>query len=284
MLAVELRTQLTAWGAGLFELSSSQLGASVAFIEGYEALLGAHTSSGVVPLSPSDRLLLLIDIAVFVWLDDTFDRAEARNPVAWGSLIPGAPVPNREAVVFDRLHTAMRERGGDPQALELWRSTGVAFLELQERDWEMRRAGRKRSWTFLDYMLEAEVNSSIQHMLSTLSLLHGLDMHARMDEVEFRSYLRNIGVLARLLNDLSSVERERKEAAPRNVVLFLEGQLEGDRARALIETRVRTHREHLAHDRKALGPDDALADAGSLMLAAIQRIYGLPGVRYEPVG
>lgn len=253
----------------------------MAFIEGYEQLLKARAHPSLPMLSEEDRLLLLTDIAVFVWVDDVFDRAQERTPVPWRNLIPGAPVPNREAVVFDRLHTAMRDRGGNPEALELWLSTGVAFLELQERDWAARRAGEKRLWTFLDYMLEAEVNSTIQHMLSTLSLLHGLDMHERMEEVEFRSYLRNIGVLARLLNDLASVERERKEAAPRNVVLFLEGQLDGAGARSLIETRVKTHREHLARDRRQLNENDPLADAGAVMLSAIERIYGLPGVRYE---
>lgn len=281
-VVVNLREQLTNWGGDLFEFSNSELAASMAFIDGYGELVSAQDTRTVTPLVESDRLLLLTDIAVFVWLDDTFEHAGERTPVPWAQLAPGTSHTNREARVFDRLHVAMRDRGGDREALELWRRTGVAFLELQERDWATRRGHKRREWTFLDYLLEAEVNSSTQHMLATLSLLHGLDMHARMEEPVFRSYLRNIGVLARLLNDLSSVERERHEAAPRNVLLFLEDQVDGDGARSIIQTRVREHREHLARDRALLGSEDPLADAGLLMLAAIERIYALPGVRYEP--
>ena len=268
----------------MLELSSSQLGAAMAFVEGYEQLLAARPGPGLGSLSDDDRLLLLQDIAVFVWLDDCFAGTTARLPVPWSSLVPGAPGSSRETKVFDRLHAAVLARGGSPEAIELWLRTGVAFLELRERDWAQRRRGEQRQWTFLDYVAEAEVDSTIQHMLATLSLLHGLDMHARMEELVFRSYLRNIGVLARLLNDLSSVARERAEGAPRNVVLLLEGQVDGDGARAIIETRVRAHREHLARDRASLGHHDVLAHAGALMLEAVERVYTLPGVRYEPSG
>lgn len=269
------------WTRGLFELSSSELGAALAFIEGYEQLLAARPFPGLGSLSDDDRLLLLQDIAVFVWLDDTFATTTHRLSVSWSSLVPGAPGSSREAKVFDHLRAAVSARGGPPAAIELWLRTGVAFLELQERDWARRKRGEQRQWTFLDYVAEAEIDSTTQHMLATLSLLHGLDMHERMEELVFRSYLRNIGVLVRLLNDRSSVERERSEDAPRNVVLFLEGQVDGDGARAIIETRVRAHREHMARDHASLGQRDGLAHAGALMLEAIERVYALPGGRYE---
>lgn len=278
---MNLRTRITDWASGLFELSSSELGAAMAFIEGYEQLIVSRPHPGLGPLSDDDRLLLLQDIAVFVWLDDSFAATKHRSPVPWSSLTPGAPGSSREAKVFDRLHAAVVDRGGSPKAIDLWLRTGIAFLELQERDWAQRQRGGQRQWTFLDYVAEAEIDSTIQHMLATLSLLHGLDMHDRMEELVFRSYLRNIGVLARLLNDLSSVKRERTEGAPRNVVLFLEEQVDGDGARSIIETRVRAHREHLARDRKGLGDRDGLAHAGGLMLEAVERVYTLPGVRYE---
>jgi Terpene synthase family 2, C-terminal metal binding len=279
---VKLNTQITHWAGGLFELSSSELGAATAFIEGYEQLIVTRPHPGLGPLSEDDRLLLLQDISVFVWLDDSFASATHRRPVPWSSLFPGEPGSSREAKVFDRLHAAVVDRGGPPKAIDLWLRTGIAFLELQERDWAQRSRGEQRQWTFLDYVAEAEVDSTIQHMLATLSLIHGLDMHERMEELVFRSYLRNIGVLARLLNDLSSVERERTEEAPRNVVLFLEGQVDGAGARSIIETRVRAHRDHLARDRASLGPHDVLAHAGAVMLEAVERVYTLPGVRYEP--
>ncbi|MCA9651428.1 MAG: hypothetical protein H6712_19995 [Myxococcales bacterium] len=279
---MSLQTQLTTWAGGLFELSRSELGAATAFIQGYDQLVSHWARPGLSPLTDEDRLLLLKDIAVFVWLDDAFTSSEHRSPVAWSHLGPGAPGPSREAQVFDRLHSSVRDRGGSPKALGLWLSTGVAFLELQERDWAERQRGESRQWTFLDYLLEAEINSTIQHMLATLSLLHGLDMHGRMEDPVFRSFLRNIGVLARLLNDLSSVERERQETAPRNVVLFLEGQVDGEGPRSIIEARVKAHREHLARDRTSLGEADVLADCGMLMLEAIERVYKLPGIRYEP--
>lgn len=279
---MSLRTRITDWTKGLCELSSSELGAALAFIDGYEQLLAARPLPGLGPLSDDDRLLLLQDVAVFVWLDDTFAASTHRRPVPWSSLVHGAPGSSREAKVFDHLHAAVLARGGPPQALELWLRTGIAFLELRERDWAQRQRGEQREWTFLDYVAEAEIDSTIQHMLATLSLLHGLDMHARMEELGFRSYLRNIGVLARLLNDLASVARERSEGAPRNVVLLLEGQVDGSGARAIIETRVRAHRDHMARDRSSLGAHDLLAHAGALMLEAVERVYTLPGVRYEP--
>lgn len=279
---MSLKEQLLSWGGDLFELSNSELRAALAFVEGYEQQFDERRYPGLRPLSEHERFLLLTDIAVFVWIDDMFEHAGERSPVPWAQLAVGTSNTNREAKVYDRLHAQMRSYGRDRQAVELWRSTGVAFLELQERDWAARRAGREREWTFLDYLLEAEVNSSIQHMYATLSMLHGLDMHTRMEAPVFRSYLRNIGVLARLLNDLCSVERERSEAAPRNVVLFLEGQVDGSGARSIIETRVREHRAHLERDRGLLGEHDPLADVGGMMLASVERIYDLPGVRYEP--
>lgn len=281
--AVSLRSQLTTWSGGLFEVSTSELGAALAFVEGYEHLVATRAYPGLTPLTDDEqRLALLADIVVFVWLDDTFTSSGQRRPVDWANLGKGAPVRGREAQVFEHLYETVRDCGGDPAALELWRSTAVTFLELQERDWLQRQRGETQQWTFLDYLEEAEINSTIQHMLATLSLLHGLDMHHRMEEALFRSYLHNIGVLARLLNDLSSVERERKEIAPRNAVIFLEGQVAGDGARSILETRVRAHREHLSRDRAALGQTDVLANAAALMLEAIERVYSLPGVRYEP--
>lgn len=270
------------WIGGSFELSNSEVGAAMAFVEGYEQLVAQRGLVGLSPPNEHDRLTLLTDIVVFVWLDDTFASVSERRPVEWSRLVLGAPGPSREAQAFDRLWSIIQTRGGDPGAIELWRDTGIAFLELQERDWAQRKQGTTRQWTFLDYLEEAEINSTIQHMLATLSLLHGLDMHERMEEPVFRSFLRNLGVLARLLNDLSSVERERQEDSPRNAVIFLEGQVDGAGARSILETRVRAHRDHLARDRATLGEGDVLATAGELMLEAIERVYELPGVRYEP--
>ena len=66
------------------------------------------------------------------------------------------------------------------------------------------------------------------------------------------------------------------------MVLFLEGQVDGEGPRSIIEARVKAHREHLARDRTSLGEADVLADCGMLMLEAIERVYKLPGIRYEP--
>lgn len=261
---------------------------SAAFIRGL--VEGVHDPQagfvqGLGEISEADAGLLAVDIAAYAWLDDCFDALPDRDPIRWEQVVLDEPneVPGTtvEVVGFHRLRRLFDARPSDPGAVRLWLDTGVEFLALQERDWQAARSLRSSpAWTYAEYLVEAEVNSSIKHLMSTLSLLYDLDMHLRMDDANFRDYMRCVGVVSRLLNDLASIHKERFEEAPRNVLLMLEKYMPPSAAMEFVQRDVAGYERLLERSLRCVDADDPLVRIGRLMLASIKKIYSGSRGRY----
>lgn len=275
--------ELSAWirerGLSL-ELSRAQLGASQAFVTGLDADLRARPFDGLAPLDAAQSQRLLLDIAAFVVFDDYYDgEPSAIETIDWAGLA-AAPEVAATAPEVARLWRGLVEAfedASEPRALEPWLETGVEFLELQARRSLAARTGGER-WTELSYLLEAEVDSSVRHLIATGALLFGLDgaRLARTGEgadPRLGAYVRSLGVRARLLNDLASYERERGELNQRNLVLRFAEAAGLDAARALVDAMARRCAEGLEPLRRELGAEDPLAELAERTLAVIETIY-----------
>lgn len=252
-------------------LTSSQRSAAEAFVERLAGSLARAPLPAAVSLADGSwASALLADVVVFAWIDDRYD--------ADGRCAPG-PLELRR--VLAQLEQELEPDARSPAALALWRRTADEFVGLMDA---RANAGPDRRWTLLEYAQEAVVDSSIHHLLATLSLVFELDLHARLDEPELAAFVGELGLRARLLNDLHSCERERGDAAPRNLVLELEARAGPDGARGIVADMAADTHHGLLRLRERLGPTDPLAELGWRTLEVIESIYADVSARYAPLG
>lgn len=275
MAIQELQARLHEWDSSIESLGRHHIRDAIAFSRGLEQSLAAAELSDRTRALLQDaevQFLLTLDVAVFVWIDDRFDTQDHRQPLNWEgfSHTSVAAYDSIEHAAYQRLCKDFERHAHSSDAFRLWLSTGKSFLSMQEREWLETRSHHDYVWTYSRDIDNAEVNSSIAHLMATLSLLLELDMHDRMLDYEWRTALRRLGVTARLMNDLASVNRERAENNPRNAVLQLEAYMSPHHAVEFVQKEAAYCESRLVATRA----DDELSTVASAVLNSIKSIYG----------
>lgn len=272
----QLLRDVVAWGAGLAGFSVDHAMDGVILAEGY--LSGFHDADGrrvpgIGPASYEVSLVLAMDIAWLLWLDDRFDLS-----------------PGGEASSFSRSYRASEDRGfvdlrsrvaraaKDERALRAWVDASEVVVEAYREDHLFSRG--ERSFTYVEYIENGEKSIGVRQCVATIAALLGYDMPSRLGDQRFQGMLRNLSLAMRLQNDLMSAEAERALGDKANAVFILEASLLGEDAKAFIDVEQAGYTILLHRDLSALGEGDPFSRIARVMMGMTERFYRIETTRY----
>ena len=229
--------------------------------------------------------------AFWFWFDDRSDkflRAE-RTPVDWDTLIaygedapPAVLGDTPEVRFFQRLCDLLRPLAGRPDE-HLWFRVGSAkVFRAMYAEERMSRDAEARS--LVECIETGAHSTTLPSILTAAYLVRRLDRPRRHGDPRIGNVERYLYLSQRLLNDLVSAEKERREGhAGRvsNAVLLLERELPPAQARAFVEAQRQGYERLLQHDLDRLGTRDPFAATLSRLVRCIQRWYATGPLRFE---
>jgi hypothetical protein len=117
-------------------------------------------------------------------------------------------------------------------------------------------------------------------MAFTLSLAYDLGLTARASEPRFRRALSHLCLAMRLRNDLASAAKERREGNRSNGLFVMERYLSPEQAFAFVDAERLGYERMLAREVEELGPYHPFPRIVRVMMAAVERFYQVPELRY----
>lgn len=242
---------------------------------------------------PEDReavLLVAVVIAFWFWFDDRSDTflREQQSPVDWEALFAFADDPLRgrggdtpEERYFRRMSAALAARAGSPAEHRCWALHSVRVIRAMHAEELVSRRGHAPS--FVECLENGGYSTTLMSITSSGYLAYGMDRPARDDDARLADVERHMLLSQRLLNDLYSAEKERKEGQagrPSNLVLMMERLLPRASARAFVEEQRRGYEAMMDADIELLGPDDRFGRMISTTMQCIRRWYDIGPLRY----
>ena len=214
---------LLAWGRGLEGFTETHARDGLVIARGYISGIPDPTGgwiAGIGAVHERCGLLLAMDLAWLLWLDDCFDLGDAAVDLDPLLAAVDGPARSREARGFQHLRAQIQRATTCPRAIALWTRTAIDVFRAYHLNAEWARAPRTLSYG--EYLANGEHSIATTHFVATAALVYGWDLAARLHDEGFRRCLRNLSLLTRLQNDLASAERERADRTPANAVLLLE--------------------------------------------------------------
>lgn len=253
--------------------------------------IGAACRDDRRPRDPEAEFLVGLVITFWFWFDDRSDRFLC-GADTWDRLIamgedPAFTTddPAPEIDFFRRLSDTLRARAFGPGPHRWWLARSADVFRAMYAEEEMSRAGAAMS--FAEALEIGADSTGLTSIVSAANIAHGMDRAARGDDMRLARVERHMCLSQRLLNDLYSAEKERREGhAGRvsNIVLLLERTMAPAEARAFAEA-LRRGQERLmlrAIDRLPAGDEfGALIRDG---MGNIRRWYEALPRRYEAEG
>ncbi|HEY0133545.1 MAG TPA: terpene synthase family protein [Nannocystis sp.] len=277
------------------------LGRLLEWTQGFAGIEAHHAADGLfigaafrhddLPDDPDAVFLVGLVITFWFWFDDRADRFLCA-PETWDALIALGADPTHVTTIdtpetrfFQRLAGALRERAGDPAEHRWWLSCSADVFRSMRAEEQMTRAGVSLSYA---EALEIGADSTaLTSILSAADLAHGMNRAARGADQRLARVERYMCLSQRLLNDLNSAEKERREGhAGRvsNIVLLLEATMSPAQARAFVETQRHGYERMTLESIALLGPDDGFGRLIHDGMRNIRRWYETGPVRYENRG
>lgn len=230
----------------------------------------------------NDRALFLLAIdsaCCALWLDDRFDRGSQRVNVEALLRAAQGEAATPEARGFARLCARFREEARNETEYDLWLETALQTFHAYEAGALVSRG--ERTWSYAEYMDSGEHGVVIAHLMTGVSLAHGLGMPQRMRDPRFRRFVSHLCRAMRLQNDLASVERERADGVHANAVLVLEDAMGPTQARAFVSTEKDGYRRLLSKDLDELGTRDIFSVLARALWSAAEYFYVVDPARYQ---
>lgn len=269
---------ICAWGRALpgftRDHASNGLALVQLYVEGVRDAAGVSIA-GIGTRDDNSLALLALHMAWLFWLDERFDQRPDRDGggVDHQALLlafkepPRSPEGEALCAVRERLFSLPRSAA----AHRLWEDTArAAFHACHENDLLTRG---ERSWSYAEYLHNSEHSGSLSHVVATMSLVHDLDMPARLLCPDFRSMIHHLSVTVRLQNDLASVDKERASGERANAILLLEGFMSAAQARAFVVAELKGTTRLLDRDLDALGMQDPFARLARILVEATAQFY-----------
>jgi hypothetical protein len=249
--------------------------------------LGSAFRHDGLPENADADFLVGLCMTFWFWVDDRSDRFRCDADTFETLIALGADPSHRttrrapEIEFFERLGAEVQKRC-DSAAEHAWWLMGSAMVfEGMFAEQTMSRAGAATSYA---EALEAGADSSaLPSILPAANVAHRMSRAARARDQRLARAERYMCLSQRLLNDLASADKERREGhAGRvsNIVLLLEGSMSQAEARAFVETQFQGYERLMSHELDLLGASD---DFGRLIRHSIRNIrrwYSLGPVRY----
>lgn len=218
--------------------------------EKHHAVDGLFNAKGfLMPTSLDEEgfLLLALDIAFWFWIDDRSDRhLTDQTPIFdWYQIInlangksPTSPPPRpfgHEETYYLRLSSALEARAATEADHDHWRYTMSQGLRGMHFEECVNRSGNNPS--FFECIEYGQASTGIPNIVATAGLVHRISRAARQTDMNLTDLEHYFCIRQRMLNDLHSSEKERREGAHgqiTNVVLLMENSLGPDSAAKFI--------------------------------------------------
>lgn len=252
--------------------------------------IGAACRHGALPPDPEAAFLVGLVNTFWFWFDDRADRFRC-GPETWDALLAFTADPTRELAdapelrFFQRMSAALQDRAQDPAEHRWWLACSADTLRATYAEWRMTRAGRVASYA--DALEIGGDSTNLTSVVSAANLAYGMNRPARAADQRLARAERYMCLSQRLLNDLFSVEKERREGhAGRvsNIVLLLETWMPPAEARAFVAAQQRAYEDMMLQSLELLGPDDEFGRLIGEFVRAIPGWYEAGPVRYELEG
>ncbi|MEZ4294979.1 MAG: terpene synthase family protein [Polyangiaceae bacterium] len=273
-------------------------GADLADFEEHHAADGLYIARSAMldPSKTDDLYLAALNTSFTFWIDDRSDKSlsQTSSPVDWDSLLSvtsGRESPesasaaggSSEMRFLCNLAEQMRSRtGGRSADYIFWRSSVDTVLRGMRFEEQTSRGSAPPSYS--EYVEAGAASIAIWTVLAGLYIVNDLSRSARFGDPWLEKMERCLGMSQRLMNDLFSAEKERREAGSGcvcNSVLLLEGVMDPQQARRFVDEQVKGYDRLIRQCLTALGPEDPYARMVIPMLTCIDEWYGKAPVRYE---
>lgn len=234
--------------------------------------------------------LIALVITFWFWFDDRSDKflRQQATPVDWEALFAFAVEPIRgrggdtpEERYFRRMSAALAARAVHPDEHRWWAAQSVRVLRAMYAEELVSRSGRVPS--FVECLENGGDSTTLMSIMSSGYLAYGMNRPARHGDVLLANVERYMLLSQRLLNDLYSAEKERKEGhlgRPSNLVLMMERLLPPQAAREFVEDQRRGYERLMALNLEQLGPRDPFVNMTETTIQCIHRWYRLGPERY----
>ncbi len=246
------------------------------------------------PGLPDDReavFLVALVITFWFWFDDRSDKflRDAETPVDWPALLALADDPSRvhaevathEERYFLRMSAALAARARRPAEHHFWVRYSVRVFQAMYNEELASRSNQAPSYA--EALENGGDSTTLISIMSSAYLAYGLDRPARDGDLRVALMERYMLLSQRLLNDLYSAEKERREGSdgrPSNLILMLEKLLPREQARAFAQAQFAGYERLMWHNIALLGPDDWFGRITETTMHCIRRWYETGPLRY----
>jgi hypothetical protein len=274
--------ELVAWGSALAGFRRSYATDALTLVNGYLHGVTAADGRRVEGIGMRDErsaLLLSIDLAWLLWLDDRFDGGTDQE-IHWEDL--ARSVKERcdleEAKGFALVRAAMVTEAGDGADYRFWLEATIAVFRAYHLN-ELFSRGEK-ACSYAEYLQNGETSIAALQFLATLSLVYRLALSERLRDARFQRMMRNLCLAMRLQNDLASADKERDQHDHANAVLILEKALPRTKAVSFVFEERQGYERLLREDMRSLAPTDPYLRIIEILLASTELYYQIPRERY----
>ncbi len=202
------------------------------------------------PSRSADMLAAALNTSFTFWIDDRSDKglALATPQVDWKTLLAftdnrfqpdGLNTDNPELSFLSRIGALLSARAPTPGDYTFWRTTMGTVLRGMEFEERVSRGGTPPSYA--EYLEAGAASIAMWAVLAGLYITNGISRAARFGDPWLEKLERYLGMSQRLMNDLFSAEKERKESKSGcvcNSVFLLERHMPSAQARLLSSSRL----------------------------------------------
>lgn len=244
------------------------------------------------PRQERETLIAALNTSFTFWIDDRSDKHLQRSasPVDWNTLLAftdgdlrmGEPSRDSPEVRFlTRVAALMAERAHTPADYVFWRTTMGTVLRAMQFEEGVSRGGTPPSYA--EYAEAGAASIAMCGVVAGLYVTNGISRSARFGDPWLEKLERYLGMSQRLMNDLFSAEKERRESTSGcvcNSVLLLERYMSSEQARSFVQEQTRGYDSLVEQCIVALGEEDPVVRMIRPMLRCIHEWYGKAPLRY----
>jgi hypothetical protein len=233
--------------------------------------------AGIGVANERSVFLLALDLAWLLWIDDRFDLYGPVELPPLLAAVEGEPT-TVEGRGFHMLRTRMAEETNDPVAFQVWLDSAVEAFHAHHENGEFARG--RHSWSYAEYLDNAERSIATFHFVATVALIYGWDLPTRMASPQFRRFIRHLNLTTRIQNDLASADKERESGVRANALMICESYMSRSEAWAFIMAERLGYQRLLEQDLDLLAEDN-FAVLGRIIVASTEKYYRIPRERYR---
>lgn len=270
------------WGRDIAGFSASHAIDGLTCVQGY--VNGVMSEGRWVPgIGVDDRKklrLYALDISWLLWMDDVFDKRDGGMLVDLESIIRAidGPPTTPEATGLYYLRKSFESLAANEVDYKFWLDTAAATVTAWSTEERLTR--KELTMSYSEYLENSVDGFAVPHIVATANLIYGYNMASRRTDVTIRRIIRNISISSRLLNDLVSIEKERREGCLANACILMERLISSEQSRKFIEDELASYMRMLNTDIAVLGEQDPFSILARVLSETHRLFHTTPRERY----